>query len=554
MLSLALLIAAAPAREPALVDALKYGDGALAQQTLELAMGDAREVALSGGDGEGWMELELERAGLHSLRWPVGGLGGGLTLASCRAEPEVDCRLDATADRDCWSLEADIHCTSTAPVSGVDDPLSASCGSERVRVERLGDGRLKFHGLDRCLRAGALTLTLEQGSTLGSRDNQIAAESGILQALLGSPDASSVFGGGLDEIEDPFGDFDSVSGVMWGEAAGVGSGGGSRSGGGGGSASIGGLGGGGILAVHEPPPPPEPWPAWSAVKPHGDPIEAPNEALAIAGGILLAAEDDQLVWFSLDDGAERGRVTLGGHRQGREIDEICASPDGSRLGVVWSSVGLDTEGGAYELWSLDEQARAIISEQTRWSVHHCAFTADGRWFAVGARQGLWVFDAASGIKRRSAGHHGDMLDQVTLLAPAPRGHELLLLWGYERLATLDVGSGAERSIGPYDDLPLDAAWLPDGRIALADDGTLVLDAEGREKAKGPGSGLALAALGPERLLVSTRRGPVVLDLEGEVLGGLGGPARLPESLATSADGGWMVIGTWEGLLRYRVVE
>ncbi len=540
MLALALLVAAAPAREPALIDAVKTNDGAYAQQTIELALGDAREVALAGGDGEGWMALELDKAGLHQLQWPVGGLGGGFSVSSCTARPDVDCRLDATADRDCWSLEANIECTSTAPVTGVEGPLSARCGATRLQVEQRADQHLVFHGIDRCLMAGALTLKLEQGSALTARSDAIIAESGLLQAIAGS---TAAYGGFSDELmgyEDPFEDVIALNSPDAGLATG---GGGMRSGG-----------GGGTIASYEPPPPPEPWPTWDRVAAHGDPIEAPNEALAIAGDTLFAAEDDVLVWFGLDDGLERGRVELGGHRQGREIDEICVAPDGSRLGVVWGSVGLDTDGGAYQLWALDGEPRAILGEDTRWSVHHCAFTADGRWFAVGARQGLWVFDASRGVKRRSAGHDGDMLDQVTLLASAPSGDELLLLWGYERIATLDASSGAERRLGPYPDLALDAAWLPGGHIALADGGTVILDDKGRERAKGPGIGLAVAAVGADRLLVTTHRGPLVIDLDGQELGGLGGPARLSESIAASPDGHWLVVGTWEGLLRYRVVD
>ncbi len=548
MLALVLLVAAVSAREPALIDAVKSGDGAFAQQTLELALGEARETALAGGDGEGWMKLELDKAGLNQLAWPVGGLGGGFTVASCEAEPDVDCRLDATADRDCWTLEVAISCTSTAPVAGVEGPLTVLCGSTRVGADRLSDGRLVLNGLDRCLAQGALELELVQGDGLAEA-RQVAAESGILHALTRAMEAQSTGPSWMDEPyepEDPFGEMMGTAGLDVSGGGGIGMGGG-----GGGGGAVAGLGGGSI-AGYEPPPPPEPWPPWSAVQSHGDPIEAPNEALAIAGDTLYAAEDDQLVWFGLDDGIERGRVELGGHRQGREIDEMCVSPDGSRLGVVWGSVGLDTDGGAYELWSLGGESTALLSEQTRWSVHHCAFTADGRWFAVGARQGLWVFDASRGVKRRSAGHQDDMLDQVTLLAAAPTGSELLLLWDYERLATMDAGSGAERKLVPHEDLPLDAAWLPGGQIALADDGTVILDAEGRSLAQGPGSGLIVKAVGAERLLVSTHRGPVVLDLAGDVVGGLGGPARLPEALAASPDGSWMVVGTWEGLLRYRV--
>ena len=75
-----------------------------------------------------------------------------------------------------------------------------------------------------------------------------------------------------------------------------------------------------------------------------------------------------------------------------------------------------------------------------------------------------------------------------------------------------------------------------------------------EVPRGPGDGLAVVAVGAEHLLASHERGPVVMDLQGAVVGGLGGPARRPDAIAASADGRWIVVATWEGLLRYRVVE
>jgi len=69
-----------------------------------------------------------------------------------------------------------------------------------------------------------------------------------------------------------------------------------------------------------------------------------------------------------------------------------------------------------------------------------------------------------------------------------------------------------------------------------------------------GDGLMIAAVGAQHLLVSHERGPVVMDLKGDVIGGLDGPARRPEAIATSADGRWIVVSTWEGLMRYRVAK
>jgi hypothetical protein len=530
MLPWALLVAAALGREPALVDAVKYGDGELASQTMELVLGDAREVALDGGDGEAWLLQGLEQAGLAQVAWEVGGLGGGFTVASCVAEADVICR-----EEPCVMLEARIRCTSRAPVAGVEEPLKVVCGGERAIVERLEDGRLELGRLDRCLAAGALQLELAQLDMAAD----VIHQSSLLQAIGGAGVGIGHLAHELDDAfaaEDPFAGLGGVSGV-------------------GSMLDHGGGGGGGAIRIAqaEAPPPPDPWPGWGGVQAWGEPVQAPNEALAIRGDEILAAEDDELVRVGLEDGVERGRIALGGYRQGREIDELCVSPDGTRLGVVWGSVGLDTDGGAYELWGLEHAEPVVLaSEQTRWSVHHCAFTADGRWFAVGARQGLWVFDASSGVKRRSVGQQGDMLDQVTLLAAAPKGDELLLLWGYERLAVLKAATGKERRVGPYESLPLDAVWLPGDVIVLADDGTVVLDADGARVASGPGAGLDVVAVGPDRLLVTDHRGPVLLGMDGEVLGGLGGPARLPEAIAASPDGAWIVVGTWEGLLRYRV--
>lgn len=542
MLILALLAAPGLAREPALVDAVKSDDGAFAQQTMELILGDAREVALTGGDGEGWMAASLREAGLEQISVPVSrGDGSSFTVGRCRAQPDLYCPDDAYDGPTCSTLEANIHCTSAEPVPGAEEPLHASCGGKKLRVDLQHDGRLEILGVDACFLAGHTELELVAGPR-----PVVGLEAGLLGALMDQSVAleliSSRYDGPYTIDDDPFAD---VSGAMGLGTAGASGGGGSRGGG---------LGGGATIASYEPPPPPEPWPLWSAVQAHGSPLQAEAEALAIVGGTIFAAEDDTLVWLGLEDGQERGRVELGGYRQGREIDEICVAPDGSKVGVVWGSVGLDTDGGAYELWSVGEEPSVMLSEQTRWSVHHCQFTADGRWFAVGARQGLWVYDAARGIKRRSAGHQGERLDQVVLLAAAPSGAELLLLWDHERLGTLDAGTGAERSVGAYGDLPLDAVWLPGGQYALADSGTVLWRTGKGEQARGPGDGLAVVAVGAEHLLASHERGPVVMDLQGAVVGGLGGPARRPEAIAASADGRWIVVATWEGLLRYRVVE
>jgi hypothetical protein len=545
VLVLALLVAPGLAREPALVDAVKSGDGAFAQQTMELVLGDAREVELAGGDGEGWMAASLREAGLEQLSITVGREGGAsFTVGSCQAQPDVYCPNDAFEGPDCSTLEANIHCSSPEPVPEAEEPIHASCGGKKLRVDLQDDGSVLIRHVDECFLAGLTELSLVAGPR-----PVYGAEAGLLGMLMDAGELDDVFNSAVADIEgdddDPFAGLTSL---------GYGFGGGGE-GGGGYRDSCGGGGGGASIAVYEPPPPPEPWPSWAAVTPHGSPVEAEAEALVIVGDAVYAAEDDTLVWLGLEDGQQRGHIVLGGHTQGREIDEMCVSPDATRLGVVWGSVGLDTDGGAYELWSLEgEQPTALLSERTRWSVHHCAFTADGRWFAVGARQGLWIYDAARGLERRSVGHKGDMLDQVTLLAAAPTGSKLLLLWGYEELNTLDAATGGQSGRETYDDLPLDAVWMPGGLYAFADSGTVLWRGGKGEQARGPGDGLAVAAVGAERVLASHERGPVVLDLQGEVVGGLGGPARRPEAIAASADGAWIVVATWEGLLRYRVME
>lgn len=505
---------------------------------------------MAGGDGEAWLAEGLREVGLASVRFraraePKQGLPETLGFSSCRASPTVTCTRDAFAVEECSEVSAGIRCTSEQAVPEGERSLSASCAGRSLRVQRLAGGEIEVSGLDRCWQAGALDITVGWLS-----DAQIVADVGVLALLEASTVMQDVFGGGTisgedfnDVLDDPFEHegqgLVGVVGVIGTEDWGTGGGGG------GGALRIGGL------DRSDRPPPPEPWPVWPGARTHGEPIELSADQLAIAGHEILAIADESAILLSLEDGVERGRFRLMHHAPGREVDQLCVSPDASRFAVVWGSVGLDTDGGGYEMWTLGPDPALVISEETRWSSHSCAFTADGRWLAVGTREGLRIWDVQRGLLRRSAGHEGDMLDQVRLLTASPKGQLLLLQWDYERLGTLDVSSGHRQDLGAFEGFPLASAWLPTGTFAFASDGTLLWHPKLGEQARGPGDGLLLVPLG-ENLLVSTERGPVVLDAAAGVLGGLGGPARRPEAMAVSADGEWIVVSTWEGLLRYRV--
>jgi hypothetical protein len=553
MLTLALLLLASPRADGSpLARAVAEGDAYHAELAIDLLLGEAREVAVAGGDGEAWMAAGLEEEGLSSVRFEVRvepelGLEGPLRFSSCRARPSVICSRDAFAVEECSEVSANIRCVSEQVVPEGAPGLSATCGGRSLRAERLSSGRVELSGLDRCWEAGSLDVSMGRRS-----DARVASDVESMALLRASSVLYEAFGSGVVSGED----FDGALDESW-EHDGLGSGGvrgvtvaddwGAGGGGGGGTIGV------GRLGVDYTPPPPEPWRPWSAVRPLGEPIPSSATRVAIAGDEILAIDGENLIRIGLEDGVERGRIELRHHSRGRQVDDVCVSPDSSSVAVVWGSVGLDTDGGGYELWTLGAKPAILIDEGTRWSSHRCAFTADGRWLAVGTREGLRIWDAQRGLLVRSAGHDGDQLDQVRLLTPAPADARLLLLWHSRRLVSLDAGSGERVEFGDFDEFILDAAWLEGDLFAFAAGGTRLWRPGRGEVARGPGDGLLLEPLG-ENLLVSTERGPLVLDASAEALGGLGGPARRPESFAVSADGTRIVVATWEGLLRYRVVS
>lgn len=543
---------------------------------------DALAVARDGGDGERWLALGLAEAGLAQMTIratsTVPGFPAELQFSACSASNTVRCdelehwdpQSDAqpTLYKEC-SGDATLTCTTTvASAAESAQDILLRCGGVTARG-RAEVGQPVSLPLDGCVRSGAvpileLATPVDSGSRLGNGADALTAFGGEFGSNAtpidwehnAAPiDWERMAGDLVEQLEGgrlgladrgAFGEGTFSEGAYgdgaFGEVPATGGGGG---GGRGDGLGVGRMGGGYT--------PPQAGPRWTRAETVGTPFGPDGMKVAIAGDVVVGAVREQLLFFDLQTGETRSEHALVVGAGGRRVNDVCASSDGRYAAIVAGSPGLDTRGGGYSLWALGESPTEVLSEERGWSVQSCVFA--GEFLAVWTREGVEVWDVQRSVLRRTLqgdAEYGGQLDTVRLLAGHP-SQAVVAVQKDEAIHTVDLRTGEWAKVADYSGFPLDAEWVEDDVLVLADHlddtsdaGTVLLSLSDGTTRQWMGDRLNVAAA-PGLLIVGTPRGAVAIDpATGAKLGAVFEGVTSPHDVSVSADGTWAVQTTRHG--------
>ena len=144
------------------------------------------------------------------------------------------------------------------------------------------------------------------------------------------------------------------------------------------------------------------------------------------------------------------------------VVEVLGLHQGGVLAVCWQQAGRlfasSGQDGRVLLWDARTRASQCLHEGAQWS-EQLAFSAHGRWLAVGTGRALGVYDGAGVLRAQLPEHSG----VIAALAWRPRTHELAALGnGGAQLHRLEPQ--LQCRVYAWTGACLTGSWSPDGRV------------------------------------------------------------------------------------------